>query len=195
MHREYNNLFQSGMVPLKSRDGMHLRLRTCLFCGNAALRQVLQRLQEAGFRVNKAKCSFSVSEITYLGFKISSRGVETTTEKLDAILKVSDPRNVKELRMWLGLINYYGRFLQNLATYLSPLYRLLRADQPWRWTEVESLAFRKAKELLVKPPSWRILIRPCRSLWPVTPGRERWAVCSASAPERESGQWRSIRGH
>ena len=54
--------------------------------------------------------------------------------------------------MWLGPVNYYGRFLQNLASYLAPLYRLLRTDQSWRWTELESSAFKKAKELLVNPP-------------------------------------------
>lgn len=119
---------------------------------DAVLRQVLQRLQEAGFRVNRDKCRFSVSEITYLGFRISSKGVETSTDKVDVILNAPDPTSVKELRMWLGLVNYYGRFLQNLATYLAPLYRLLRADQSWRWTELESSAFTKAKELLVNPP-------------------------------------------
>ena len=119
---------------------------------DASLREVLRRLQETGLRVNKAKCRFSVSEITYLGFRISGNGVETTTDKVDAILKAPNPQNVKELRMWLGLINYYSRFLQNLATCLAPLYRLLRADQPWRWSEVESLAFQRAKALLVSPP-------------------------------------------
>ena len=117
-----------------------------------ALRQVLQRLTDAGFRVNRAKCSFGVSSMTYLGLKISSRGVEATGEKTAAILKAPEPRDVRELRMWLGLINYYGKFLRNLASILSPLYRLLRAEQPWKWTEVESRAFFKAKELLVSPP-------------------------------------------
>ena len=119
---------------------------------DAALRQVLHRLQEAGLRVNRAKCRFSVREITYLGFKVSSQGVQTTSEKVDVILKAPEPRNVKELGMWLGLINYYSRFLQNLATHLSPLHRLLRAGQRWRWTEKESDAFQKAKSLLVHPP-------------------------------------------
>ena len=116
------------------------------------LRQVLQRLSDAGFRVNRAKCSFGVSSMTYLGFKISSRGVEATGDKTAAILKAPEPRDVRELRMWLGLINYYGKFLRNLATILSPLYRLLRAGQVWEWTDVESSAFQKAKELLVSPP-------------------------------------------
>ena len=116
-----------------------------------ALRQVLRRLEEAGFRVNKAKCSFGVSSVTYLGLKISSRGVETTDEKTATIVRAPEPRDAKELRKWL-VINYYGKFLENLASVLAPLYRLLKADQPWQWAEAEKSAFRKAKEMLVSPP-------------------------------------------
>ena len=116
-----------------------------------ALRQVLRRLEEAGFRVNKAKCSFGVSSVTYLGLKISSRGVETTDEKTATIVRAPEPRDGKELRKWL-VINYYGKFLENLASVLAPLYRLLKADQPWQWAEAEKSAFRKAKEMLVSPP-------------------------------------------
>ena len=119
---------------------------------NAALRAVLQRLDEAGLRLNLGKCRFGVESMTYLGLKISGKGVETTDDKTQAIRDAPEPRNVKELRQWLGLVNYYARFLRNLASTLVPLYRLLRREQVWRWTDAERAAFRAAKEMLIEPP-------------------------------------------
>ena len=77
--------------------------------------------------------------------------METTDEKTATIVRAPEPRDGTELRKWL-VINYYGKFLENLASVLAPLYRLLKADQPWQWAEAEKSAFRKAKEMLVSPP-------------------------------------------
>ena len=60
-----------------------------------------------------------------------------------------DPRNVSELKLSLGLLTYYSRFLPNMATVLNPLYNLLRKAVPWRWTACERRAFEASKELLV----------------------------------------------
>ena len=58
------------------------------------------------------------------------------------------PRNLTELKAFLGLLTYYNRFLCNLSVVLSPLYRLLRKDVKFKWTSKEATAFRKAKSLL-----------------------------------------------
>ena len=81
---------------------------------NAALREVLRRLSEAGLRANGAKCSFGVKSVTYLGYTVSGEGVQTTDDKVAAIRGAPEPRNVTELQAWLGLINYYSKFLRNL---------------------------------------------------------------------------------
>ena len=117
-----------------------------------ALREVLRRFSEAGLKANEEKCCFGVDSLTYLGYKISGRGVETTEDKVAAITGAPEPRDVAELRCWLGLINYYGKFLQGLASTLSPLYALLRQNHVWRWTQVERKAFEDAKRLLRSPP-------------------------------------------
>ena len=119
---------------------------------DAALREVLRRLGEAGLRANRSKCCFGVDSVSYLGHKVSGRGVETTDDKVAAITGAPEPRDISALRCWLGLINYYGKFLQALATTLSPLYVLLRKNQPWRWTHIERRAFEDAKRLLKNPP-------------------------------------------
>ena len=119
---------------------------------DATLRTVLRRLDEAGLRVNLAKCQFGVESVTYLGLKISSKGVETTGEKTAAIREAPEPRNVGELRKWLGLVNYYAKFLKNLSNTLAPLYRLLRKGVSWRWAAAEKAAFQAAKDMLSEPP-------------------------------------------
>ena len=119
---------------------------------DSTLRVVLGRLNEAGLRVNREKCRFGVGSMTYLGLRISSKGIETTDEKTATIREAPEPRNVSELRRWLGLINYYAKFLKNLASTLAPLYRLLRKDQKWQWTETESASFCAARDMLIRPP-------------------------------------------
>ena len=118
---------------------------------NRALREVLRRFSDAGLRVNRSKCCFGMPSVQYLGFKVSERGVETTEEKVSAIRSAPEPQNVSQLRSWLGLINYYGKFLSNLASVLAPLYRLLRQDVPWTWSESEKCAFQTAKDKLLEP--------------------------------------------
>ena len=82
---------------------------------DARLREVLKRLSDAGLRVNRSKCSFGVDSVTYLGYTVSSEGVHCTDDKLAAIRRAPEPQNMAELRAWLGLINYYSKFLRNLS--------------------------------------------------------------------------------
>ena len=119
---------------------------------NIALREVLDRVRAAGLKLNKGKCVFGASKVTYLGHQISGQGIEPTDDKVRAITEAPEPRNLSELRCWLGLINFYGKFLHGLASVLAPLYALLRKDVVWRWTNEELRAFQNAKKLLQSPP-------------------------------------------
>ena len=74
------------------------------------------------------------------------------SKKLKAILEAPKPQNVQELRSFLGLINYYGKFLPNLATMLHPLNVLLRNGQPWIWSQECTQAFQEAKRKLTEAP-------------------------------------------
>ena len=86
---------------------------------------VLQRLQKHGFRLKKAKCKYMAESVEYLGYRLDAIGLHATDEKLQAILQAPTPRDVQELRSFLGLVNYYGKFISNLATILYPLNALL----------------------------------------------------------------------
>ena len=116
------------------------------------LRTVLQRLQEHGVRLRREKCSFFQNSVEYLGYLITAEGVHTTSKKVEAVVEVPAPQNVSELRSFLGLLNYYGKFIPNLASILHPLHSLLRSGQPWNWSHCCQRAFETAKKSLVEAP-------------------------------------------
>uniref|UniRef100_A0A3P9B0X6 Activating signal cointegrator 1 complex subunit 3 n=1 Tax=Maylandia zebra TaxID=106582 RepID=A0A3P9B0X6_9CICH len=108
----------------------------------------LQRLKEYGLRVRKEKCDFFQSSVEYLGHVIDANGLHTAPSKITAIVDAPPPRNVSQLKSFLGLLNYYGRFIPNLASLLKPLHNLLRKEEAWEWTASGQDAFQKAKDSL-----------------------------------------------
>lgn len=80
----------------------------------------------AGLKLNKARCEFLLPKVEYLGHLIDGNGLHPTKEKVNVIQEAPQPRNVTELRSFLGIINYYGKFLPNLSTKSAPLYQLLK---------------------------------------------------------------------
>ena len=116
------------------------------------LDEVLQRLGNAGLHLKREKCSLMLPEVQYLGHKISAKGLEPTDEKIKAIREAPAPQNVTQLRSFLGAINYYCKFLPNLANNLSPLYKLLQHQSKWTWGPEQIKAFELAKQHLASPP-------------------------------------------
>lgn len=116
------------------------------------LEEVFAGLEKYGIRARRAKCAFMSEKVEYLGHRIDSTGLHTITSKVDAISQAPQPRNVQELRSFLGLLHYYGKFLPDLATLLHPLNHLLRQGQKWTWSQECTQAFEDAKKLLAKAP-------------------------------------------
>lgn len=116
------------------------------------LKLVLDKLKANGLKVNKAKCLFFQDSVEYLGYTITANGISTTMEKVDAVLKMTPPRNVTELRSFLGTVNYYAKFIKGMSSVLSPLYSLLKLGSQWQWSESCDGAFRTIKELLSAAP-------------------------------------------
>ena len=96
------------------------------------LEVVLQRLANSGLRLRLAKCAFLQKEISYLGHTINSQRLAPDKKKVMTIQAAPEPKNVTELRSFLGTINYYGRFLPKLASRLAPLYQLLSQNVRWQ---------------------------------------------------------------
>lgn len=97
------------------------------------------------------KCVFMTKEVVYLGHKINQDGLHPMNDRVQAITDMPPPTNLSKLRAFLGMINFYGKFLPNLSTVLAPLYRLLRKEKSWKMEEVERKSFEAAKNLLKSP--------------------------------------------
>ena len=94
--------------------------------------RVMNRLSESGLTLNPGKCQFGLSSICFLGHFISDKGVEADPCKL-AIVTTRAPANVSELRRFLGLVKWVGRYIPDLATLAAPLKELTRKSVPFEW--------------------------------------------------------------
>ncbi|XP_048586200.1 uncharacterized protein K02A2.6-like [Nematostella vectensis] len=112
------------------------------------LLSVMSRLSESGLTLNPGKCQFGLSSITFLGHVISDNGVSADPGKVEAIVNARAPMNVSELRGFLGLVQYVGRYIPDLATLSAPLRALTRQSVPFEWTQKQEDSFRDMKRLM-----------------------------------------------
>ena len=98
------------------------------------LRQVFQTLRENELYVKKEKCSFAQEEVTFLGHVISGGKLRMDKTKVQAIQEWEAPTKVTELRSFLGLVNYYRRFIKGYSSIAAPLTDLLKKGRSWDWS-------------------------------------------------------------
>lgn len=91
-----------------------------------------ERLLAHNVRLNKSKCSFLAKEVTYLGYKVNAEGLRPVEDKVRDIVNLPAPKNVSELKAFLGMIQYYSMFLSGLSSVLAPLHELLKKGIPWK---------------------------------------------------------------
>lgn len=106
---------------------------------------ILEKLKSAGLTCNIEKCKFICKEVKMLGHIISTKGIKTDPEKLESIKKFPVPKKIKHLRAFLGLCNYYRRFIPDYNSVIQPLCQLLKKDKGWTWTPEAQLAFEELK--------------------------------------------------
>eukprot|EP00731_Ephydatia_muelleri_P034216 Em0051g8a len=146
--------FQEIMDQLTSDlQGVAVYMDDILVSGTTAaehiqnLRALLKRLEEKGLHCRQEKCLFAQPSVEYLGHILSQQGI-AKGPKFDAVKMMPPPENVSSLRSFLGSVQFYGKFLPNLATITEPLHRLTKKDIPWSWGAEEQEAFQKLKDLL-----------------------------------------------
>ena len=127
------------------------------------LAEVLRQLEKHGLWLKKSKCMFLQTEMEYLGHRVDAEGLHPTEEKRNAILQAPHPQNQQQLRSFLGLLNYYAKFIPNLSTILHPLHCLL-CEVKWYWDIACTIAFKLAKEAL---SSSRVLVH-YNPMFPIT---------------------------
>ncbi len=113
------------------------------------LRQLFERLQEHGLVISLAKCKFGVSEIDFLGHRVNQYGVTPLPGKVQAIREFPKPSTVKGLQEYLGMINFYHRFVPSAAAVMQPLFNATKGKTKLvKWTQDMETAFSKSKEAL-----------------------------------------------
>ena len=117
------------------------------------LRRVMERVQEVGLKLREEKCRFRVRSVTYVGHQLTSDGVKPDTSKVAAILEMPTPKNKQEVQRFMGMIQYLGKFIPNLAEKSKPLRDLMRKDTPWVWNHEQEDAYDELKQACSKPPT------------------------------------------
>jgi hypothetical protein len=116
------------------------------------LEQVLELLRKHHFYAKLSKCEFNKSEVHFLGHVVSAEGIKVDDRKIAAVAEWPVPTDVGKLRSFLGLANYFRKFVQGYSQLVSPLTRLLRNDVAYEWSEECQSAFDCVKHALTHAP-------------------------------------------
>ena len=98
------------------------------------------------------KCDFLWKGVTYLGHKLTAGGLRPDPEKVAVVKKFPNPTNICEIKRYMGLCDYYSRFIPNFSKIAKPLTNLLRKNVPFVWDQKTEEAFVALKEILTAEP-------------------------------------------
>ena len=113
---------------------------------------VLQKIELAGLKLKPSKCHLLKNKVAFLGHILTSEGVQTNQDNINKILSWEMPTTVKEVQSFLGMTNYYRRFIQNYSTLVRPMIDLTKKGHKFQWTSSCQAAFTKLKKLLTDSP-------------------------------------------
>ena len=116
------------------------------------LGEVLEHLREAGLKLKPSKCDLLKKEVLFLGHVVSSAGIQPNPELIETVEKWDTQRCVRHVQQFLGLCNYYRRFIRNFSEIASPLSQLTKKNIQFKWTEQTNDAFQQLKMALTRAP-------------------------------------------
>ena len=144
---------------LEGLDGVEVIMDDILVHGrnreehDARLNAVLRIINDSGLKLNPKKCVFRKTELTYFGHLIGGDGIKPDPERVEALLELSRPNNVSELRTVLGMFQYLAKFVYDMSSVMKPMTNLLKSDVIWSWDKAQQASFDKTKELLTTTPT------------------------------------------
>jgi transposase InsO family protein len=149
------------------------------------VRQVLKLLRQNKMYGKIPKCEFFKEAVEYLGHIISSKGIATDPKKVETVQAWPQPTNIKELQSFLGLCNYYRRFIADYSKVAAPLTDLTHKDTPYEWSPKAKEAFEELKERMTQTP---ILVIPDPELpFTVTTDASDFAVGAVLSQDQGQG--------
>jgi len=119
--------------------------------------EVLKRLEENDLYVKAKKCAWKVQKVNFLGVVMGQGKIEMKENKVAGVLNWPVPKTVRDIRKFLGLANYYRRFVKDFAKLARPLNNLTRKEEKWRWGNKQQEAFEQLKQVFMSRP---LLVAP-----------------------------------
>lgn len=116
------------------------------------LNAVFERLEGAGLKLKPSKCQLFARQVNFLGHVVSGSGIQADPEKTRVVANWPRPRNLSELRSFVGLCSYYRRFVEHFASIAKPLSQLTEKDRPFEWNTAQEEAFQELKRRLISAP-------------------------------------------
>ena len=110
---------------------------------------MLQRARAVNLKLNPTKSLICKQQVKYVGHILSHEGLRPTQERVQAIIDMPTPADKPALQRFLGMMEYVGKFIPNLAEIAKPLRMVLQKNVAWHWQEGQDSAFRQLKELLI----------------------------------------------
>lgn len=166
------------------------------FCADfpSAIGQVCSRLHQHGITINAAKCTIGQPQVRFLGYLITKEGIKPQPEKVEAVNNLSKPKTITEMRKFLGMLNFYRRFLSNAAQRQAPLNAFIkgakkRDNRPINWTPESEQAFTNCKEDLAAAA---LLAHPDeQAALAVTTDASETAI-GATLEQHREGKWQPL---
>ena len=152
--------------------------------------EVIRRLEENDLYVKPEKCKWKVRKVGFLGVVIGPEGIKMEKDKVKGVMEWLTQKYVKDIQKFLGLVNYYHRFIEGFASVARPLHDIVKKDRKWEWTEKQEEVFKElkeqfTKELVLAAPDINKKIRMEVDI-------SDYAMGGVLSMEREDRKWRPV---
>ena len=164
-------VFQKKMIEaFEDIEGVQIIYDDILVTGKTVeehdetLRKVLQRARERRIKFNKKKMKFRITEVKYIGDVITADGLKPDDSKIKAICDFKTPANKQDVMRLLGMVNYLGKYIPNMATITKPLRDLLKENIVWQWGHIQEETLKQIKTVLTSQPILKFYdaSKPCK---------------------------------